>query len=239
MREIYYLFTSIVLSLLLVLQGYTVLKLLQEKEREQSQSVCESPPVYKVTIKGDEKLAEELLKKGFALSYKKGNIEITFMNPQNLLEVLNIYSNYKRDKKRLRKAAFAVKNLIKEDINLVRKELSHLLAEYNELKSLLLSRGIKVDLSPFYEDITKLEREVYKRYTSYWDNKLNQLLNGFKGFIAEPFVDGKKILQKGAAFYGNDIKYRLFRLYVTIKVYESRLIADLVKYMEYGLEGRD
>ena len=239
MREIYYVFTSIVLSLLLALQGYTVINLFKEKEKEQPPSVCKTSPTYKVTIKGDEKLAEELLKKGFLLSYKNGNIEITFKNPQKLLKVLSIYSEYKANKKRFLEISFAVKTLIEEDIKLVRKELSRLLAEYNELKGLLLSRGIKVNLSPFYEDIAQLQREVYKSYTSYWDKKIDQLLNGFKNLTDEPFVDTKKILQKGATFYGNDLKYRVFRLYVTIKVYESRLTADLVKYREYGLEGGD
>ncbi|RTZ58707.1 MAG: hypothetical protein DSZ31_05325 [Gammaproteobacteria bacterium] len=239
MREIYYVFASIVLSLLLALQGYTVINLFKEKEKEQPPSVCKTSPTYKVTIKGDEKLAEELLKKGFLLSYKNGNIEITFKNPQKLLKVLSIYSEYKANKKRFLEISFAVKTLIEEDIKLVRKELSRLLAEYNELKGLLLSRGIKVNLSPFYEDIAQLQREVYKSYTSYWDKKIDQLLNGFKNLTDEPFVDTKKILQKGATFYGNDLKYRVFRLYVTIKVYESRLTADLVKYREYGLEGGD
>jgi len=239
MRGIYYVFTSIVLLLLLALQGYTVVNLLKEKEKKQTPSVCKTSPTYKVAIKGDEKLAGKLLKKGFTLSYKAGNIEMTFKNPQKLREVLNIYSEYKTNKKRFLETSFAVKALIEEDIKLARKELSRLLVEYNELKKLLLSRGIRVSFSPFYEDITQLQREVYKSYISYWDKKLNQLLNGFKNFTEEPFVDTKKILQKGATFYGNDLKYRVFRLYVTIKVYESRLSADLVKYREYGLEGGD
>ncbi len=239
MREVYYIFTSIVLSLLLALQGYTVVNLFKEKEKEQPSSVCKTSPTYKVTINGDEKLAEELLKKGFSVSYKNGNIEITFKNPQKLLKVLSIYSEYKTNKKRFLETSFAVRTLIEEDIKLVKEKLFKLLKEYNELRELLLSRSIEVNFSPFYEDITQLQREVYKSYTSYWDKKLNQLLNGFKNFTEEPFVDTKKILQKGATFYGNDLKFRLFKLYVSIKVYESRLTADLVKYREYGLEGGD
>jgi hypothetical protein len=235
MRGFFYTSVIVLLLSILSLEGYLTYTLLKGKEEKK-----ETPRVktsYEIILRGDGNLAQLLLEKGLAFSYKKGDIEIKVENPQRLEEILKLYSHYLEEKKRLEKASFAIRSLIKEDIKLVEDKLSHLRKEYGELKGLLTSRGINVSYSPFLADITELQRKVFLSYTFYWDSKLKQLLGGFKNPVNEPSVDIKKLLQRASIFYGDDLKLRLFRLYLNIKIYESRLEADLVKYREYELEG--
>ena len=232
MRGFFYFSAFGLLSAILFLQGYITFQLIKKGE-----NLKKPPPSYEVVLKGDGELANLLLKKGWTFSYKKGDIEIKVKSPQGLGEILNLYSQYLERKKRWKEATFAVRSLIKGDIKLVEDKLSQLRKEYGELKDLLTSRGIKVSYSPFLADITELQGKVFQSYTSYWDKKLKQILDGFKNPVTEPSVDLKKLLQRGTIFYGDDLKLRLFRLYLNIKVYESRLEADLVKYREYELEG--
>jgi len=108
---------------------------------------------------------------------------------------------------------------------------------YGELYNLLKERGIKVSFEVFGDDIKNLRREIFEAYNLYWKKKYEQLLNGFKEFVKEPSFDFGYLIQKAETFYGNDLKVRLFKLYLNKVYYETHLEADLFKYREYG--GKD
>ena len=224
----------ITLISILLLLGFQALQYLHgEKETKISPKV-EYKPVYTLTLKGDTEFAKKLLKEGYTISYSDGKVFISVSNPKVAEKLLTLYGNYTNNQTFKRSVSFALSKLIEEDIKQTKKSLEKTLSDYRELVSILTSRGVKPNFSLFMEDILDLQREVYGETLQYWDKRYNQLLHRFEEEVREPSVDTANILRRAANLYGDDLKYRLFKLYLQIKLKESRLAADLIKYREYG-----
>jgi len=189
---------------------------------------------YTFTLKGDVNLAETLLRRGFYISYADGRIFVSVPDKGEALKLLSFYGNY-TDKIRTEKAvSYAVSKLIEEDIRKVKQHLEKLSSDYGELKNILTARGARLDFSIFGSDVLELQREIFEKTLLYWDKKFEQLLNGYREAVKEPSVDTNQLLRRAASVYGNDLTYRLFKLWLNIKLNKSRLAADLIKYREYG-----
>ncbi len=218
----------------LVLLGFQAFHYLQGKRYATPTTKVEYKPTYTLTFKGNTELAKKLLEEGYLISYTDGKIFVSVSDPKKVEELLTLYGNYTKNQTFKRSVSFALSKLIEEDIKQTKKGLEETLSNYRELKSILSARRINLNFSPFSEDILELQKEIYEQTLQYWDRKYNQLLKGFEKPVGEPSVDITNILRRAATFYDNDLKFRLFKLYLQIKLKESRLAADLIKYREYG-----
>ncbi len=190
--------------------------------------------VYTFTFRGDIDLAKELLQRGFYVSYSDGKIFVSVPGRERALKVLDLYGNYTKSYSLKGEAAYAVKKLIEEDINKTRGELKKTSEDFGELKRLLTARGVNTDFSPFEEEVLSLQREMFKGTTSYWDQKYQQILSGYDKAVKPPKVDITPLLERARSYLNDELRLRLFKLWVKGKILESRLTADLVKYREYG-----
>jgi len=224
--------TFLAVLTLLGFEGFLFLK--REKQAPQPPVKTETTQVYTLTLKGDVNLAKELLQKGLSVSYSDGRVFLVLKNRKEALEILNLYGNYTREENFKRAVKFAVAKLIGEDIRQLKEELKKRENDYRELKTILTNRGVKLDFNLFADDVLKLQREIYGKTLRYWDQKYRQLLEGYRTKVEEPTVSEDSLLRRAASVYGNDLTYRLFKLWVDIKLKESRLSADWVKYREYG-----
>ena len=231
-------FFIVVILLLAVLlsQWFPVAeKLLKQHPGEKIPSLTpKSSAVYTFTFKGDIKLAEELLQRGFYVSYSDGKIFLSVPNREKAVELLDLYGNYTKSYSQRVKAAYAVSKLIGEDIKRTGEELKKTQEDFEELKRILTARGIEVNFSPFERDVLDLQREIFEETTSYWDRKYQQILSGYKIAVQTPRVDINPLLERARNYLNDELKLRLFKLWVKGKILESRLTADLVKYREYG-----
>ena len=226
----------ILLLAVLISQWFPVAeKLLKQHPAEKIPSLTpKSSAVYTFTFKGDIKLAKELLQRGFYVSYSDGKIFLSVPNREKAVEVLDLYGNYTKNYSQRVEAAYAVSKLIGEDIKRTREELKKTQEDFEELKRILTARGIDVDFSPFGKKVLDLQREVFEETTSYWDRKYQQILSGYKIAVHTPRVDINPLLERARNYLNDELKLRLFKLWVKGKILESRLTADLVKYREYG-----
>jgi len=231
-------FFIVVILLLAVLlsQWFPVAKKLlkQHPAGKISTHTPKSSAVYTFTFKGDIELAKELLQRGFYVSYSDGKIFLSVPNREKAVEVLDLYGNYTKSYSQRVKAAYAVSKLIGEDIKRAREELKKTQEDFEELKRILTARGIEINFSPFERDVLDLQREVFEETTSYWDRKYQQILSGYKIAVQTPRVDINPLLERARNYLNDELKLRLFKLWVKGKILESRLTADLVKYREYG-----
>ena len=219
---------------ILLLGGFqTFLYLKKEKVNHIPPQKVERPN-YTFTLKGNPNLAETLLKKGFFISYSEGKIFASVSNKAKALELLSYYEEYNKRKLIEKAVSYAVSKLIEKDIKKVNRNLEKLTEDYKELKNILTARGTRLDFSIFGSDVLELQREMFKKTLLYWDKKFKQLLNGYKENVKEPSVDTNQLLRRVSSVYGQDLIYRLFKLWLNIKLNKSRLAADLIKYKEYG-----
>ncbi len=192
---------------------------------------------YSLTLEGNMDFLKLLLDKNWYFSYSDGKVFLLLPDKGAVKEVLNLYGKYLTETRKRKFARYTVRNLIKLDMEKVREKLLSAENNYGELYNLLKERGIKVSFEVFGDDIKNLRRKIFEAYNLYWEKKYEQLLNGFKEFVKEPSFDFAYLIQKAETFYGNDLKVRLFKLFLNKVYYETRLEADLFKYREYG--GKD
>jgi hypothetical protein len=187
-----------------------------------------------LTLRAGVDFLPTLAEKGFKFSYYDGLVTLELPDGEKLKELLNLYGDYLKQKRTIKVASFAVAKLIEEDLKVAGEELKRWEKQYSQYASLLSVQGIKVDLTPFEKLIALKEREVFEAYSSYWDKKFEQLVEGFRFSVAEPRVDATELLKKARHFYGDDIKVGLFQAYLMKRLTAARLEADLYKYKEYG-----
>lgn len=229
-----FLLQVLTLIAVLVLLGFQAFQYLHGEKITKIPQKVVYKPVYTLTLEGDVQFAKNLLERGYPISYSDGKVFISVSDPKEAEKLLTLYGNYTKNLTLREAVSFALSKLIEEDIEQTKKGLEKTLADYGELKAILSSRGVNPEFTLFTEDILELQRELYNQTLLYWDRKFDQLLKGFKEPVKEPSVDTANLLRRAAALYGNDLKFRLFKLYLQIKLEESRLAADLIKYREYG-----
>lgn len=192
----------------------------------------ENTPI--ITLKADTDFLPLLIKNNFKFNFYEGSVEVEVPNKKSLEKLLKLYEGYKKQRKEKVIAASAVRELIKEDIRDAKSQINYWQNQYNQYASILNAQGYKVDFSVFDQLIALKERKIFELYTRYWDNKLKQLLSGYKYEVNPPVWDISDLISKARNYYGDEIRVNLFKAYLLKKLNETRLEADLYKYKEYG-----
>ncbi len=200
---------------------------------------CSSQKVEKksfttLTLRADTDFLPTLLEKGFRFSYYDGLVSVEVAGKKGLEELLSLYGDYLKRKKTVKVAGFTVSKLIEEDIKNAKARIEYWSKQYEQYASVLAAQGVEPDFSVFDNLITLKEKRVFELYSSYWDQKFKQLMEGFKFAVKEPRVEVNRLIAKARDFYGDDLKVSLFKAYLMRKLNEARLEADLYKYKEYG-----
>lgn len=232
---------SLALVALLALEGYTLFLLIKPNkpkgEKERLIKRPSSEPLYTLTLRADLDFINSLLKEDLFFSYSDGKLFVVLKNREKLKELLNLYQTYREERKKLNAASYAVKKLIKDDLKNVKRKLAKTQKDFNDLYKLLAERGINLSFSPFKEDIKELQGKVFSSYKNFWNKKLRQVLSGYKIFVETPKVETDPLLNKARSFFANELKYRLFKLFLILKLEEAHLAADLVSLKELGNGG--
>jgi hypothetical protein len=189
---------------------------------------------YSLTLRGDVDLLNLFLEKNWYFSYSDGKVFLLLPDKSSVKEVLKLYTDYLIERKKRRFARFAIEKLIESDIEKTKKKLFLTEKNFRELYNLLKERGMIPSLTVFKEDVKNLQRNIFRSYSEYWDNKYKQILKGFATFVDEPIIDFRSLVKKAQTYYGDKLKVRLFKLYLEKIYYETRLETDLFKYKQYG-----
>ncbi|NPB05832.1 MAG: hypothetical protein GXO08_05590 [Aquificae bacterium] len=232
MQTVLSLLTVVLVSILLLLEVFPLLKPKKETLQTEPRAVYETP--YTLSLEGDLGLVELLLKEGFRFTYSDGKVFLVLTDQTKVKRVLNLYGEYEKRRKLEKLASAAVLPLIEEDALRTSELLKEVRKELQTLKEVLKARKALPNLGVFEEFVLELQRETFTAYSAYWDKKREQILNGFKEFVPEPEVDYARLLEKARQYYGDTLKVKFFELYLKEKLLESRLEADYYKYKEYG-----
>jgi hypothetical protein len=192
-----------------------------------------TPFKYSLTLKGDLNLYKLFLNKNIYCSYSEGKIFLFLKSKKEVEGVVKLYLKYTNNNKVKEQAKFTVAQLIKTDIAYTQSKLSEAQKDYKDLYNLLKDRGIPVSFKVFKEDIKIFQRKTFNEISQFWDSKFRQLLSNFNSTVEEPDISLSSLMDKASSYFGNDLKLRLFKLYLKKLYYETRLEADLFKYKQY------
>ncbi len=232
MGNVVNLITVLLLALILLLEVIPFFKPKREQSFPPKPQKLETP--YTLSFEGTIDLVEKLLREGYRLSYSDGKVFLVLENRTEVQKVLNLYKEYVNKTETRKWVLKTLLPLIKEDIEETKVRLKELRKEYLPLRKVLKERNLLPDLGIFKNLIRDLQRETFEKFLLYWERKREQIESGYRTFVEEPKVSIETLLEKASQLYGNSLKLKLFKLYLEIKLLESRLTADLFKYNEYG-----
>ena len=231
MQTVFNILTLTLLTVILILNLFPLLKV---SKTAPSKAVKETKSFYSLTIDAKPSILKFLLKENATFSYIDGKVYLNLQNKETFKKLLSLYEETKKREKKLKLVSQALIPLIEDDIKEVQKRLKELKEDYERLKKVLQSQKMVPDFSPFQPLVVEKQRETFEGFLKYWDQKREQLLNGFKTVVKEPEINLKDLETKAMQFYGNELQAKLFNLYLKISVLESRLEADTYKLKEYG-----
>jgi hypothetical protein len=188
---------------------------------------------FKISIPATVDFALTLLKEGFSISYLNGKVYLETTERTKIEKILSDYQKFKKQQQKEENIKSVVAVLIKNHVQRIEQDYNDSLSEYTKLKTLLQSRGVKIDFTPFRDLILELQKEIFNSYIQYWDKKLQQLREGFNIFVETPQVSYKELLNRARNYYHNTFIVNLFENYLRVKVDEAILEADLYKLKEF------
>jgi len=173
-----------------------------------------------------------LTSKGFQFSYYDGKVFLSLRNRKVLEEILKLYGRYRKNKIEQISINFVLKHLLERDIKKTEEEIGKTEEDFKNLYRIFSERGVKPNFTIFKTYILELQKKVFEGYRTYWYKKREQILKGFSLLVEEPKFDLSELLKKAAAYYGDNLKLRLFGLYLKLKLLEAKLAADTLVYGE-------
>jgi len=231
MQTFFNILTLILLTVILILNLFPLLKV---SKTAPPKAVKETESFYSLTIDAKPLILKFLFKENATFSYINGKVYLSLRDKETFKKLLSLYEEAKKREKKLKLVSQALIPLIEDDIKEVQKRLKELKDDYERLKKVLQSQKMVPDFSPFQPLVVEKQRETFEGFLKYWDQKREQLLNGFKTVVKEPEINLKDLETKAVQFYGNELQTKLFNLYLNIQILESRLEADTYKLKEYG-----
>jgi len=231
MQTVFNILTLILLTVILILNLFPLLKV---SKTVSPKAVKETKSFYSLTVDAKPSILEFLLKENATFSYIDGKVYLSLRDKETFKKLLSLYEEAKKREKKLKLVSQALIPLIEDDIKEVQKRLKELKEDYERLRKVLQSQKMVPDLGLLQPFVVEKQRETFEGFLKYWDQKREQLLNGFKTVVKEPEINLKDLETKAVQFYGNELQAKLFNLYLKISVLESRLEADTYKLKEYG-----